>query len=203
MEKVKSWILKIPFYAVSQIFAQKRDQMDLRFFWFGLFFVPIQLLLLSSEVCLWFVVWALEMLHHGGAAASPCPGRCGETPPRAEQLSSPLVLLKAATELNWHLPFYLKHTSFYFTPSVKDIISPRSTQFALFRQWRRCCLIPLHKVSRMQQLQLQDFFFPPLLSRSWALAFLPQHHALLFSLKQKQQKRKIKRKKQTDLKEDH
>lgn len=179
MEKVKSWILKIPFYAVSQIFAQKRDQMDLRFFWFGLFFVPIQLLLLSSEVCLWFVVWALEMLHHGGAAASPCPGRCGETPPRAEQLPSPLVLLKAATELNWHLPFYLKHTSFYFTPSVKDIISPRSTQFALFRQWRRCCLIPLHKVSRMQQLQLQDFFFSPTSQQELSIGISPTASCLV------------------------
>lgn len=121
------------------------------------------------------------------------------SPPSPEQFPSPLDAAHGSSGVELTHPFLrqARVISFWvFTLHYqwKTLSHPGKPNSPYLVSEGRRCLIPLHKVSRIQQLQLRHIFFSHL-SRSWVLAFLPQHHSLLFSLKQKQQKRKIKRKK--------
>lgn len=113
------------------------------------------------------MIWAVEeMLLHGGASAPPCPPEAGwrGSPPSPEQFLS---------------RFYAAHGSsgdastHPFLPQAHIILF---SVFTLHHQWKTLShpdapnlphlvsegkrpLIPLHKVSRIQQLQLQHIFF--------------------------------------------
>lgn len=102
------------------------------------------------------------------------------------------MLLVAAVELKWHILFYLKPTSFYFEYLCYNISERHYlTQVNQIcpSQWRESLFNSFAQSEEDSAAPALTHFSFSLLSRSWVLVFLPQHHSLLFSLKQKNNKK--------------
>lgn len=115
VQKVKSKVLKVLFYKVSQVFVQKETKQICLFVFVYLIFFECKPICPFWQPCLWLIVGAIKMLLHEGAEASPYRGKHGGSHHLAQSHSHlPWMLLKVAVELNWHIHFYLKPTSFCF-----------------------------------------------------------------------------------------